>query len=113
MQIVLVAGEGFMVSDFVVFTAFANVLQFYSRSACSQKATLTVQAYGTHFWTLMVYSNISNSFINITKSFRNITKSISNILNSFTNIPNSFRNILKSIRNITKSDHFQIFLNHK
>ena len=35
MQIVLVAGEGFMVSDFVVFTAFANVLQFYSRSACT------------------------------------------------------------------------------
>ena len=46
MQIVLVEGEDFMVSDFVVFTAFANVLQFYSRSACSQKATLTVQACG-------------------------------------------------------------------
>ena len=41
MQIVLVAGQSFMVSDFVVCTAFANVLQFYSRSACSQKATLT------------------------------------------------------------------------
>ena len=33
MQIVLVAGQSFMVSDFVVFTAFGNVLQFYSRSA--------------------------------------------------------------------------------
>ena len=46
----------------------------------SQEAMLVI-FYGTHFWTLMVYSNISNSFINITKSFRNITKSISNILN--------------------------------
>ena len=67
--------------------------------------------YGTHFWTLMVYSNISNSFINITNSFGNITKSFLNILNSFINIPNWFINISNSISNISKSDHFQIFLN--